>query len=81
MVGYRRGCLPEFVEPGTGLLAEPDNEPELAILLRRIDEIVPAHCRAVAERRFSPTVMATAYLQLYDKCLLNTGRMREIVTV
>jgi hypothetical protein len=25
--------------------------------------------------------MATAYLQLYDKCLLNTGRMREIVTV
>jgi hypothetical protein len=35
----------------------------------------------VAERRFSPTVMATAYLQRYDKCLLNTGRMREIVTV
>ena len=64
-----------------GLLAEPDNEPELAHLLTRIDEIDQDHCRAVAERRFAPTVMATAYLQLYDKCLLNTDRMREIVTV
>ena len=81
VVGYGRGCLPELVEPGTGLLAEPDNEPELAHLLTRIDEIDQDHCRAVAERRFSPTVMATAYLQLYRKCLLNTGRMREIVTV
>ena len=81
VVGYGRGCLPELVEPGTGLLAEPDNEPELAHLLTRIDEIDQDHCRAVAERRFSPTVMATAYLQLYDKCLLNTDRMREIVTV
>ena len=81
VVGYGRGCLPELVEPGTGLLAEPDNEPELAHLLTRIDEIDQDHCRAVAERRFAPTVMATAYLQLYDKCLLNTDRMREIVTV
>jgi len=81
VVGYGRGCLPELVEPGTGLLAEPDNEPELAHLLQRIDEIDQDHCRAVAERRFAPTVMATAYLQLYDKCLLNTDRMREIVTV
>ena len=81
MVGYGRGCLPELVEPGTGLLAEPDNEPELAHLLTRIDEIDQDHCRAVAEHRFSPTVMATAYLQLYDKCLLNTGRRREIVTI
>ena len=81
VVGYRRGCLPELVEPGTGLLAEPDNEPELASLLSRIDEIDQDHCRAVAERRFSPTVIATAYLELYDKCLRNTGRMREIVTV
>ena len=63
------------------MLAEPDYEPELASLLSRIDEIDPAHCRAVAERRFSPTVMATAYLELYDKCLRNTGRMREILTV
>jgi len=81
VVGYGRGCLPELVEPGTGLLAEPDNEPELAHLLTRIDEIDQDHCRAVAERRFSPTVMATAYLELYDKCLLNTGRRREVVTV
>ena len=77
VVGYGRGCLPELVEPGTGLLAEPDNEPELAHLLTRIDEIDQDHCRAVAERRFSPTVMATAYLQLYDKCLLNTGRLTD----
>jgi glycosyltransferase involved in cell wall biosynthesis len=78
VVGYRRGCLPELVAPGTGLLAEPDDEPELTYLVQKIDDMDPAECRAVAERRFSPTVMATAYLELYDKCLLNTGRTRQI---
>jgi glycosyltransferase involved in cell wall biosynthesis len=74
IVGYRRGCLPELVEQGTGLLAEPDDEQELGRMLNRLDELSPARCRAVAERRFSPRVMASAYLELYRECLWRTNR-------
>lgn len=80
VVGYRTGCLPELVEPGTGLLAEPGNETELAELLCRVDDIDPEHCRAAAQRRFSPTVMGAAYLELYERCLHNTGQLRRFIT-
>jgi glycosyltransferase involved in cell wall biosynthesis len=69
VVGYARGCLPELVEPGTGLLAPPGDEAELARLVEEAAHIDPAVCRAVAERRFSPKVMCAAYLTLYEKCL------------
>jgi len=69
VVGYRRGCLPEVVEPGTGLLADFGDEPALAELIAEVDTLDPAHCRAVAERRFAPGVMAEAYLELYDRCI------------
>jgi glycosyltransferase involved in cell wall biosynthesis len=69
VVGYRRGCLPELVEQGTGLLADPDDETELGRLLDRLDELHPSYCQAVAERRFSPSVMACTYLDLYRECL------------
>ncbi len=69
VVGYRRGCLPELVEAGTGLLAEFGDEAALAELVAEVDTIDPAHCRAVAERRFTPSVMAAAYLELYDRCI------------
>jgi glycosyltransferase involved in cell wall biosynthesis len=74
VVGFRRGCLPELLEDGTGLLAEPGDEAELARLLDRVDELDPARCRSVAERRFSPKVMAAAYLSLYERCLHMSGR-------
>jgi glycosyltransferase involved in cell wall biosynthesis len=80
VVGYGRGCLPELVEPGTGLLAEPDDQTQLARLLGRVDDIDPRYCRAVAQRRFSPDAMATAYLGLYEKCLRRTRRVHEFVT-
>ena len=73
VVGYRRGCLPELVESGTGLLAEAGDESALAQLIPDIDQLDPAHCRAAAERRFAPGVMAAAYLRLYDQCI--TGSM------
>ncbi|MCK2221775.1 glycosyltransferase [Actinomadura sp. ATCC 31491] len=67
-VGLRRGCLPEIIEHGrTGFLA--DTEEELAEWLLRIDEIDPEECRAEARRRFSPSVMAEKYLELYDRVL------------
>jgi glycosyltransferase involved in cell wall biosynthesis len=69
VVGYRRGCLPELVEPGTGLLAEFGDEAALADLITNVDKLDPAYCRAAAERRFAPAVMAAAYLELYDQCI------------
>jgi glycosyltransferase involved in cell wall biosynthesis len=69
VVGYRRGCMPELIQPGAGLLAEPDDETELARLLGCVVKIDPAYCRAVAQRRFEPAVMAAAYLKLYERCV------------
>jgi glycosyltransferase involved in cell wall biosynthesis len=69
VVGYRRGCLPELVEPGTGLLADFGDEAALAQLITDVDELDPTHCRAAAERRFAPAVMAAAYIGLYDQCI------------
>jgi glycosyltransferase involved in cell wall biosynthesis len=69
VVGYRRGCLPELVEPGTGLLAEFGDEAALAQLITDVDGLDPDYCRATAERRFAPAVMAAAYIGLYDQCI------------
>ncbi|WP_113700435.1 glycosyltransferase [Nonomuraea lactucae] len=72
-VGLRRGCLPELVDHGrTGFLA--DTEEELAEWLLRVDEIDPEECRREARRRFSPSVMADRYLELYERAI---GRRRS----
>ncbi|MEV4353843.1 glycosyltransferase [Nonomuraea sp. NPDC004186] len=64
-VGLRRGCLPEIIDHGrTGFLA--DSEAELAEWVLRVDEIDPEECRREARRRFSPSVMAERYLELYE---------------
>ncbi|WP_157249842.1 glycosyltransferase [Nonomuraea typhae] len=63
-VGLRRGCLPELVEHGrTGFLAA--TEEELAACLLRAGELDPEDCRAAARARFTPSVMAERYLELY----------------
>lgn len=63
-IGLRRGCLPELIDHGrTGFLAS--SEEELAEWLLRVDEIDPEECRREARARFSPSVMAERYLELY----------------
>ncbi|MFC5832408.1 glycosyltransferase [Nonomuraea insulae] len=65
-VGLRRGCLPEIIDHGrTGFLA--DGEEELAEWVLRVDELDPEECRREARRRFSPSVMAERYLELYEQ--------------
>jgi glycosyltransferase involved in cell wall biosynthesis len=73
VVGFRRGCLPELIEPGTGLLAEFGDEAALARLIADIDTLNPTRCREAAERHFAPAVMAAAYLELYDRCIAGSG--------
>jgi hypothetical protein len=51
------------------LLAEFGDEAALARLVTEVDGLDPARCRATAERRFTPAVMAAAYLDLYDRCM------------
>jgi glycosyltransferase involved in cell wall biosynthesis len=66
VVGIGRGCLPELVEDGrTGLLTA--EEEELGELVRKAGLIPEAECRAEAARRFTPAVMAAAYLRLYER--------------
>jgi glycosyltransferase involved in cell wall biosynthesis len=66
VVGIARGCLPELVEHGrTGLITTTEEElGELVDAARDIDE---AECRLEAGRRFTPAVMAEAYLGLYER--------------
>ncbi|MGX6600680.1 glycosyltransferase [Micromonosporaceae bacterium Da 78-11] len=68
VVGIARGCLPELIEHGrTGLLTT--DELELGELVHAAASIAGAECRAEAARRFTPAVMAEAYLQLYERML------------
>lgn len=74
-VGLRRGCLPELVDHGrTGFLA--DSEEELAEWVLRVDEIDPEECRREARARFSPSVMAGRYLELYEATVERRRRQR-----
>jgi glycosyltransferase involved in cell wall biosynthesis len=73
VVGIRRGCLPELVDDGrTGLLT--DDEEALGELVHKATVIEPALCRAEAARRFTPAVMAAAYLDLYQRVRREAGR-------
>jgi glycosyltransferase involved in cell wall biosynthesis len=66
VVGIARGCLPELVEHGrTGLLTT--DEEELGELVRAAGTIDGGECRAEAATRFTPAVMAAAYLDLYQR--------------
>jgi glycosyltransferase involved in cell wall biosynthesis len=64
VVALARGALPEVIEDGvTGLLAE--DESGLAELVKRSRSLDPVAVRATAERRFSVSASAAAYLSLY----------------
>jgi glycosyltransferase involved in cell wall biosynthesis len=71
-VGLARGCLPELVEHGrTGWLAKsPD---DLAALIQDAGRIDPRECREQAARRFTPTVMAARYAELYEQVISATS--------
>jgi len=66
VVGITRGCLPELIEHGrTGLLTA--DEDELGELVHAAGKIDEGACREEAARRFTPAVMAAAYLTLYER--------------
>ncbi|MFC6020303.1 glycosyltransferase [Plantactinospora solaniradicis] len=67
VVGLAKGCLPELIDhDNTGLLT--DNEEELPdLILTTPTRIDPHDCLTAAAHRFTPAVMARAYLDLYER--------------
>ncbi len=63
-----RGSVPEVLRDAvTGFIR--DTEDELVEAVTKIGEIDRARCRAEAEQRFSPCVMADAYEQVYARVI------------
>jgi glycosyltransferase involved in cell wall biosynthesis len=68
VVALKAGSVPEVIEDGvTGYVC--DSEDDLVRAVGRLGDIDRARCRAEAERRFSPDVMAERYEEVYRRLL------------
>jgi glycosyltransferase involved in cell wall biosynthesis len=68
VVARRRGSVPEIIKHGiTGWIGETDDD--LAEACRRLNAIDRFACRAAAEERFHPSVMATDYELAYQRLI------------
>jgi glycosyltransferase involved in cell wall biosynthesis len=75
VLGLRAGSVPEVVEHGlSGFIC--DDEDDLVDAVQRLSKIDRAYCRRVAERRFSPAAMASAYEQVYSRLLTRSVSAR-----
>ena len=64
VVGFSQYCIPELVKDGhNGFLA--DDLDDMVLKVNRLGEIDRRHCRSDFEKRFTATVMARRYLDLY----------------
>lgn len=68
VIAYPRGSMPELIDDGaTGFLV--DGPVTAAAAVGRLDHLDRAHCRSVAERRFSAGRMVDDYLAVYDQII------------
>jgi glycosyltransferase involved in cell wall biosynthesis len=68
VIAFPSGALPEIVEHGrTGYLVS--NVRQMARSLLRVDELDPEACRRVAQSRFSSSMRAAKYMDLYDRLI------------
>src|SRR5207237_3565078 len=73
VIALRDGSVPEVIEDGvTGFICS--TEDEMVAAVGRLPELDRARCRAEAERRFSPTAMATSYERLYGRLMRRSTR-------
>jgi glycosyltransferase involved in cell wall biosynthesis len=78
VVAFRGGSVPEVIDHGTtGFIVETLDEAVEAT--RRIGSLDRRVCRAVFERRFSVTRMATDYLQLYEELMARRSGSAALV--
>jgi glycosyltransferase involved in cell wall biosynthesis len=75
VIALSNGSVPEVIEDGlTGFVR--DDEDGMVAAVARLHEIDRAACRAEAERRFSPSVMADGYERVYEELI---GAQRSCV--
>lgn len=75
-ISMARGAAPELIDEGlTGFLVHDVDEMVAAV--RRAGSIEPARCAALTRARFSPAVMADAYLRLYESLEASLTRLRQ----
>jgi glycosyltransferase involved in cell wall biosynthesis len=73
VIALRQGSVPEVLDHGrTGFVC--DDEDGMIEAVGRLGEIDREHCRAEAERRFSPAAMAQLYERVYEQ-LVSPRRM------
>ena len=72
MIAWRMGALPEIIDDGvTGFLVENvEGAMGSAGLVGDLDRVT---CRAVAENRFSDSVMAAGYSDVYRRLAATTS--------
>jgi glycosyltransferase involved in cell wall biosynthesis len=79
-ISMARGAAPELIDEGlTGFLVHDVDEMVAAV--RRAGSIEPARCAALTRARFSPAVMADAYLRLYESVEASLTGRRHPLTV
>ena len=76
VVAFRRGALPEIVQPGVNgfLVNTPE---EMALAIEEVSAIDPRHAHDHAHANFSASEMAAAYLKIYEQLAYGTARDAE----
>lgn len=75
VIATANGCMPEMVDNQTGVICQ--NYQELLQAPRKLESISPAHCRRVAEEKFSVERMADDYLALFEQIVKNGDLVPE----
>jgi hypothetical protein len=74
VLAFRQGSVPEILVDGeTGFIR--NTEDELVAAVDRLADLDRARCRAEAERRFSPSMMAQAYERVYAEIIHRYGAL------
>ncbi len=73
VVAFRRGSASELIDHGrTGFVV--DTIDEMVDAVRQIDAIDPRACREHVRARFTPSIMAGRYVQIYEELLARPRR-------
>lgn len=75
VIATANGCMPEMVDEQTGVICK--NYDELLRAPERLSKISPAHCRKMAEEKFSVERMAEDYLILFEQIRKNRKLVSE----
>jgi glycosyltransferase involved in cell wall biosynthesis len=75
VIAYRNGSVPEIMEHGvTGFVV--NNQDEAITAARNIESIDRVGCRNAFERRFTTTLMANNYVEVYQKLMAGAATLK-----